>query len=138
MEPLEDVLRKVEDLRKDLSAENIRIEERISSRWVSCPGDSSWNYGMEDYSGYYEDDGTDTIEIKEPDIQKRELARQELKKLYKKAEAFDVRTKAGESLGYSPLRIWAHEHPIGATVTGLATAGVASGLGYLVYEYFNK
>lgn len=138
MEPLEDVLRKVEDLKRDLSAESIRIEERTGQHWVSCPGDSSWNYGMEDHSGYYEAGDSYTEEIKEPDIQKRGLARQELQRLYRKAEVFDVRTRAGKVLGYSHLRIWAHEHPVAATLTGLATAGTASVLGYLAYQYLSK
>jgi len=59
-----------------------------------------------------------------------------------------VITRAGKTLGYSSLRIalsypslklWADKSPRRtAFVTGIATVGAVSGLGYLVYEYFNK
>lgn len=49
-----------------------------------------------------------------------------------------IRMQAGKYLKYHKVRIWAHEHPIGATLAGIATVGAASGLGYLIYEYLNK
>lgn len=56
-------------------------------------------------------------------------------KAYKENDSKEIRVTAGRELGYSNLRIRAHEHPIAATVSGIATAGVASSLGYMLYQY---
>lgn len=48
-------------------------------------------------------------------------------------------TEIGKALGYSSLRIWAHEHPITAMVGNIAIVGcIASGLGYLIYQYLTR
>jgi hypothetical protein len=49
-----------------------------------------------------------------------------------------IRKKAGKALGYSPMRIWAHEHPVSATIVGCTTVGATSGLGYMLYQYLTK
>jgi len=49
----------------------------------------------------------------------------------------EAKLKAGRALGHGTLRIWAHENPITATISGIAV-GAASGLGYLIYQYLNK
>lgn len=49
-----------------------------------------------------------------------------------------ARVEAGKALGYSPLRIWAHENPASATISGIAAAGAASGLGYFLYQYLSR
>ena len=49
-----------------------------------------------------------------------------------------LKREAGKALGYSKPRIWSHEHPIAATLTGIAAAGAASGLVYALTEYFSK
>jgi hypothetical protein len=64
--------------------------------------------------------------------------REKLKTFYKSSEFLDLRIEAGQKLDYPQLRIWAHEHPVKATLTGLATAGIASGLVYALSEYLGR
>ncbi len=49
-----------------------------------------------------------------------------------------IRTEAGKALGYSPLKIWVHEHPVVATASSIAAIGAASGWGYMVYQYLSR
>lgn len=68
----------------------------------------------------------------------RKKASQDLKHMYRDLDDISHRRIAGKALDYSDLRIWAHEHPVKATVTGIATAGAISGLVYALVEYFSK
>lgn len=65
-----------------------------------------------------------------------QLSEQLLREKYKTSSDGLVVQKIGEALGYSPLRIWAHEHPVKAAITGIVAAGSASGLVYALAEYF--
>jgi len=49
-----------------------------------------------------------------------------------------IRGEAGKALGYSLLRIWAHEHPLKATIAGIASTGAASGLVYMAYQFLAR
>jgi len=57
---------------------------------------------------------------------------------YKSNDDKEIRITAGKALDYSSLRIWAHEHPIATTITGIVAVGAASGLGYMLVQYFSK
>ena len=59
-----------------------------------------------------------------------------LKESYKNNNFPKVRVQAGKGLGYSGLRIWAHEHPIMAT--GIGIAGAISGSVPVIMKYFDK
>ena len=61
-----------------------------------------------------------------------------LKNEYSNNTSDHVRVEAGKALGYSNLRILAHEHPVIAAITGIATIGVVSSLGYILARYFNR
>ncbi|VVB78094.1 Uncharacterised protein [uncultured archaeon] len=64
-------------------------------------------------------------------------AREDLKYFYYNLPDKDMRKKAGKSLGYSSLRIWARENPDTINI-GLAILASASGLGYLAYQFSIK
>ena len=96
MEPLEVVLRRTEDLRRDLSAEKV-IQEEIWEEGEEILGDSSWNYGMP--TGKYEKSVRTQPEIKEQDTQKRESAKQELQRVYDSSEWYSARYFARRALG---------------------------------------
>lgn len=68
----------------------------------------------------------------------RDDARDLLKRTYHHNPLSDVRKNAGRAIGYSSVRIWTHEHPVAATLIGIAAVGAASGLGYALVEYFSK
>jgi len=76
--------------------------------------------------------------MRRPYIHCRPEKRKEIKEFYRNSYFPEIRRLAGEALGHSDLRIWAHEHPFVATLTGLATAGIVSGLGYTLYQSFAK
>ncbi|MBU2522908.1 MAG: hypothetical protein KKE23_01305 [Nanoarchaeota archaeon] len=85
------------------------------------------------------------LDVSEADILGHELTKislgleeDELQKVYRHASHPEYRQKAGQWLGYPPVRIFCHEHPVAATVSGIASTGVASGLVYALVEYFNK
>jgi len=51
----------------------------------------------------------------------------------------EIKKQAGRALGYSELKIWAHEHPAFRVVGGISiAAGAAAGIGYLAYNYFAR
>jgi len=91
----------------------------------------------------------DQPKIEKPDIETRKNADSDLTALLKmlnystKRELYEhpdpyVRKIAATALGYSNLRVWAHEHPVTATVTGIAAVGLASGLVYALVEHLSR
>lgn len=230
MGPLEDVLRKVEDLRRDLSAEIVVKEEEghfEDREDRGGPGDEGRNLYSSDLIPVWI---VDHPKIAHPDIKKREAAKLQLQQIYDSSEWYsvkyiishsvgnyrhgmfvtelpfptnldiwtqdmrqrmnepqkhqaykldilkdagvllielrkltwlsrcddeqklmkfikdcyasdpdkEIRTQAARYLNYPTIRIWAHEHPVSATMAGVAAAGAASGLGYILYQYFSK
>ncbi len=190
MESLETELRRIAELRGDLSASLIIQEERGHDEVIPgsdrgsgpCSFDKVWDYQYV----------VDQPEITEPDTAKRESARALLQDIYDSSEWYSARYAAGwalgkdlndqfelwietlkerlqaatsdvtrqaskdlehmyqnlpnmnhrriagKALGYSGLRIWAHENPAAAQI-GIAAAGAAAcGLGYLLMEYLNR
>ena len=74
-----------------------------------------------------------------PDILVRWRALQDLQWMYDTLPMIEDRARAGEALGYSDLRIWAHENPWPAAMTGISmVGGVGWGLFYLLDKYFGK
>lgn|SRR3989338_3137357 len=134
MEPLEDVLKKVEDLKRDLSA---------SEKGLSYKEEGTGEYEGRSYLQLGEpreitrqvlvEDGTWI-----PDTTTRKRARQSLRDMYKHLPNINHRKIVGKALGYSDLRIWAHEHPVLAILVGIATAGAASGLEHIFYQHLTK
>jgi len=116
----------------------------------------------EEVIGRHAGDPPNTIEVEDyeerpvfiPDVSARLEAIKEISLLYQRTnlpeaiklleenhrnnESGEVRASAGKALDYSDLRIWAHEHPLAATLTGIATVGVVGGLGYMLYEYLAR
>lgn len=137
MEALETALRKIEELKGDLSAEIVVQEEEGHYHTGSYHRDG-------DEGGFYVvDKFRETI----PDTKKRESARNELKsiatsfnksQIVKYAASRTLGEKTNSKFGYYPLRIWAHEHPVAATVTGIVAVGITSGLVYALVEYLNR
>lgn len=144
MESLDVILKEVEDLRRDLSAERV-IEKEVSHyerRYVDeYENWTEYVFGTIDYVKV-----VDEPEIRESDVEKIRSARTELTQMAKSHESGMIRYAASKALGkkaeslygYYPLRIWTNQHPVAATITGLATAGAASGLVYVLAEYFNR
>lgn len=75
MEPLEDILKKIEILKRDLSAEIVTQEDVPKTLVIDKP------------------------RIAEPDIQKREVARSKLQKIYDSSKWYTARFTAGMALG---------------------------------------
>ena len=161
MRPLKVALKRIEDLRRDLSAEIVLQEERGHYDDRKGYQTATYDYDRHHDESYYshwvtEDVPTgrmisvwivDQKRIAEPDNEKREKARNELRRIYDSsnthgvvkyatAKLLDIRTSNG--MGCYPLRIWTHEHPIKATIAGIGTAGAVSGLVYALVEYFSK
>jgi len=78
-----------------------------------------------------------------------------IQETYEENEVISIRRLAGKALGYSDLRIWAHEHPaavntarilriwahkhpVHATLTGVATVGAAYAFGLILYKFLSK
>lgn len=61
-----------------------------------------------------------------------------IKKAYHSNTDKATREEAGKILRYSKPRIWLHEHKTTAILTAIAAAGIAYGLGYMLYEQFSK
>jgi len=86
---LEDVLAKVENLRKDLSAESVAQKEELGFR----EGYHEFNSeGMDTY-------GIQVLRIIKPDTQKREVAKQQLQETYDSSDWYSARYNAGRALG---------------------------------------
>ena len=49
-----------------------------------------------------------------------------------------IQRKVGEALGYSPFQIWRRLHPVLTAMSGIAASVIASGAGYLAYQYLSK
>ena len=101
MESLEVVLRKVGDLKRDLSAEVIIQEEK--GHYEHSEG--VWVGGSRGGSnpGYYETEPSesfvvDQYEIKAPDTQKIESARTQLQQIYDSSDWYSARYVAGKTL----------------------------------------
>ena len=62
----------------------------------------------------------------------------ELEEIYNNSKNEVLRTYAGQKLDYSPLGIWAHEHPIPAALSGIVAISAASGAGYMIYQYLSR
>lgn len=97
MEVLEQILRKIDELRRDLSAEILIQEEEgheepISDHNAGWDADSRWIYSDETQWV------VDKPEIREPDKQKREAARTKLQQIYDSSEWYSARYKAGKAL----------------------------------------
>jgi hypothetical protein len=144
MESLENALREVKDLERDLSAEVI-IKEAVLGEEVE-KGGSIGEEGYYNYLARWREREVIEPAMMGPDTIKRENARQNLTRISSSHELPIARYAAAKALGfkaesrfgYYPLRIWAHEHPVAATVTGLITVGATSGLVYALVEYFSK
>ena len=96
MEPLEVVLRKVEDLRSDLSAEIVHQEEEGHYEAV----DPRYGYNQEFARRGLKKERwvLDKARIAEPDTKKREVAKVELQKVYDSSEWYSARYTAGVAL----------------------------------------
>jgi len=66
------------------------------------------------------------------------LDSKELSIVYRESSRREHRINAGKQLGYSDLRIFAHEHPVEAAIAGVVTVGAAFELGYILYKYLSK
>ena len=90
-------------------------------------------------------------EIREADTQRREFAKKRLNEIYRSyLETNAVRYIAGRGAGISSsqlrtefgaltsLKVWAHDHPTLATLTGIAIAAATSGLVYKLVENYSK
>lgn len=66
----------------------------------------------------------------------RANAKKDLTFMYHNLPDRDYRIEAGRALGYSPLRIWAHEHPVAAAAAGIAA--IVTALGYGLIGYMSK
>jgi len=73
-----------------------------------------------------------------PNNKLRDKARTDLKFLYNNLPNKYHRERAGAILGYSRFRIWAHEHPVTATLAGSAATTMVFGLIYTAAEYLAK
>jgi len=86
MQPLEDVLSRVYELRRDLSA-MIEPEIRPRGRYYSREYDSP--------------DASEVASDPKPDIKKRQEAMAELRKIYQQSEWYSARYEAGRTTGVS-------------------------------------
>ncbi|MBU1704009.1 MAG: hypothetical protein KJ922_01460, partial [Nanoarchaeota archaeon] len=62
------------------------------------------------------------------------FARALLEEVYQNNEYPGFRREAGEALGYSGLRIFVHEHPVAATITGIAAIAATT---YTAIQYLS-
>jgi len=140
------VLSKIEGLRRDLSAE-IPGEGHYEKELVKDFDGLGGIAGERRDSYYYEEDTWVVDNPAEPNTKTRESAKNQLELIMDNQEEFGVvRYAAANALGirldtkfgYYPIRIFINNHPVTATVTGLAAAGAASGLVYALVEYFSK
>lgn len=65
------------------------------------------------------------------------LSREELRAIYTISRS-ELALDAGKALGYSPLKMWCRERPLKAVIRGIAAAGAATGLTYMLYNYLNR
>jgi hypothetical protein len=126
----------------------IKTGEHKETRWVSdyiCKHDYLESNTVSDYNDEPISENIEIINQTITDLCKLfqlsrfDRARDLLKaRLYNFDKDKSVRVKAGKALGYSNLRIWAQVHPVATTLTGIASAGVATGLVYTLVEYLSK
>ncbi len=137
----------IEILKNDLNSEKV-VEGHYENQEV-CVG------------GWHSSGGTLRYDVRnvwvdpttEPDEERRLKAVQDLGELLRLATStkikdiltqtyernlINVRKEAGKTLGYSDLKIWAHESPEGAFFAGLALLGGAAVLGYFIYQNMLK
>ena len=99
---LEYELRNIEDLGRDLSAENVvQDEESHLETGLGVDYNTGWGDVYSRDWTEYSRKLVDKPRIMEPDIQKRELARQQLQNIHDSSKWYKARIKAGEALGYS-------------------------------------
>lgn len=102
MESLEVVLRRVNDLRSDLSAEIVVQEGEGHEEHFQTPfPESTSDKGMRDFLDGYDEWIVDKPKIAYPDVQKRELSRAKLQQIYAFSEWYSARYVAGQALGIS-------------------------------------
>jgi len=100
MEDLETSLRKVEDLRRDLSAEIVVQDEESHIEQKAIYDVTGSRDGAHAANVEYIDENIiDKPRITKPDTQKREAARQALQQLYGYSEWYSARYSAGKELG---------------------------------------
>ena len=138
----------VDELKEQLKSEIVLQEEKIHHQEEKYCGGSGHGDSCIREDEHYIPGGwiIDEPAIIKPDEEKRKKAKQDLDRLktelkgtYNNKSIFSgERAEAGKALGYSSLRILTHENPITAAISGIATVGTASGLGYLIYQYLNK
>ena len=106
MEPLEVILKKIEDLREELSRE---IKREVEGHWeeqsVGPSLDSRWTWGSTPIdTGETERVYVPQQTVTEPDTGKRKAARQELQQIYGSSEWYSARYVAAKTLNkhYEP------------------------------------
>jgi hypothetical protein len=138
MNNLKDSIEKIRKLEADLTARKTHYEDKEVSEQV-CDG---WSVGVRtEYR-------IDSVEVDDgPDTERIDAARGQLRNISNSLDELPVvryaaskslGEKTNSKLGYYPLRIWAHEHPVEVTLTGIVAAGATSGLVYALVEYFSK
>jgi len=133
MESLDNLLERIRNLKGDLSSDIIIQEEKSHDEYtIDETGNTPWDY----VAG---DSWARKKVIDQPRITRAELAKKELQQIYNSSDYQEARKIAGKSLGYSNLRLLAHENPVTATLIGICvTIGAFSGVGYLLYQYLSK
>ncbi len=84
--------------------------------------------------------GLGSLKVAETElIHDGQLNEHELEEVYEYSKNKGFRSQAGKKLGYSSIRICVHEHPlVSKLIGGIAAAGAASGLGYVIYQYMTR
>ena len=127
---LEDALKQVESLRRDLSANLIQKEEGHLEEHSEQVIDSRWTWGSTPIA---EKTTTWVLEkeIIKPDIEKRDMAMLELQKIYNSSKWFSIKHYPISVL----LKIWIRKHPVAIALVGTI---IILGLEYLLYHYLTK
>jgi hypothetical protein len=114
MEPLEAVLRKVEDLRRDLTAEKVVGKKQVKRMQERYETDEEMglrqNCALSETATYRGRDTVHTLvdameDVKQPHIEKRESAKTQLQHIYDSSEWYSARYVAGNCLSVSSTEL---------------------------------
>jgi len=119
---------------------SFRGKSNVEERWAGLLGQKRdlWKNELERELSTTDLEKKESIETDILGFEIGTFSEKLIKQIYSEGVHKDLRKKAGIHLRYSPLRIWAHENPVGATVGGIAATAAASGLGYMIYQYMNR
>lgn len=128
MSSIDETLEKIKDLKTDLSSDIVLQKEEsheaiIIEEMGAGHGMATWDYA----SG---DSHVRQRFIDKPQITKSQLAKSELERLYDFSSEKRIRKAAGEALGYSCARRFAHEHKIITAIIGLSSLATGAIIAY--------